>query len=380
MDWFKDLFIDEAKAALDSRNTSSGSESVIEEDWIGDGNTHIWVTLGEGRTSPMIGVCPNGTVTVDWGDGTAPYILTGTSTTTTKWTSNHEYAEPGDYVITLVVDGSIGFIGYNGNNSSRVLRNNPSYDTLINTGYDNSIIKVEFGEKIFSIGEYAFSRCYSLQSVNIPNSVTNIGYYTFNECYSLKSVNIPNSVTSIGGSAFNKCYSLQSVNIPNSVTNIGNNAFNACYSLRSVNIPNSVTNIGYYTFNACYSLQSVNIPNSVTSIGSNAFSACYSLQSVNIPNSVTSIGSNAFSSCYSLTSINIPNSVTSIGSNAFTQCRSIHYCDFTKHTTVPTLYATPFHSNTPEDFEIRVPAALYDEWVGTINWSVSDTASKIVAV
>ena len=28
------------------------------DEWIGDGNTHIWITLYEGRTSPMLGVCP----------------------------------------------------------------------------------------------------------------------------------------------------------------------------------------------------------------------------------------------------------------------------------------------------------------------------------
>jgi hypothetical protein len=49
MDWFKDLFIDEAKAALlNKRPGSSGGGS--SEEWIGDGNTHIWYT-----TAPELG-------------------------------------------------------------------------------------------------------------------------------------------------------------------------------------------------------------------------------------------------------------------------------------------------------------------------------------
>ena len=45
------------------------------------------------------------------------------------------------------------------------------------------------------IGDEAFSSCYSLQSVAIPNSVTQIGYKAFAYCDSLQEVSIPNSVT-----------------------------------------------------------------------------------------------------------------------------------------------------------------------------------------
>lgn len=34
-----------------------------------DGKTRVYIHLEQGRTNPMLGVCPNGTVDVDWGDG-----------------------------------------------------------------------------------------------------------------------------------------------------------------------------------------------------------------------------------------------------------------------------------------------------------------------
>ena len=164
----------------------------------------------------------------------------------------------------------------------------------------------------------------SVTSVNIPSSVTHTWkHYSYScDCYITDSVRTY-SVTAIGYGAFMNCYSLTSVNIPNSVTSIGELAFDDCSSLTSVNIPNSITSIGEGAFQYCSSLTSVNIPNSVTSIGWGAFHSCSSLTSVTIPNSITSIGDYVFRDCSSLTSVTIPNSVTIIGDGAFAGCDSL---------------------------------------------------------
>ncbi len=210
---------------------------------------------------------------------------------------------------------------------------------------------------VTGIGEFAFSGCSGLTSVNIPNSVTSIGGYAFRGCSGLTSVNIPNSVTSIGRLAFYDCTSLTSINvdtnnktyssingilyskdkktlitipnaivsvsIPNSVTSIGDEAFYGCSRLTSVSIPNSVTSIGYGAFGFCSCLTSITIPNSVTYIGGSAFCNCSGLKSVTIPNSVTFIGGDAFYRCTSLTSVTIPNSVASIVSSTFNGCTNL---------------------------------------------------------
>ena len=189
--------------------------------------------------------------------------------------------------------------------------------------YCSGLTSVTVPNSVTSIGDNAFQRCSGLTSVTIGNSVTSIGRMVFSGCSGLTSVTIPNSVTSIGKYAFDGCSGLTSVTIPNSVTSIGDYAFDGCSALTSVSIGNSVKTIGEAAFKECSGLTSVTIPNSVTSIGSSAFSGCSGLTSVSIGNSVTSIGYFAFSDCYGLTSVTIPNSVTSIGENAFYYCSGL---------------------------------------------------------
>ena len=288
-----------------------------------DGKTRIYITLGEGRTSPLLGCCPNGTVIVDWGDGTTPDTLTGTSTSTIQYTPTHNYTSPGNYVISLTVNGTCGFLGSSTyKDHCHLLKYSTTKDTR-NQYYQNAITKIEFGDGVTSIGDHTFNECYSLTSITIPDSVTSIGKYAFSNCYSLTNIIIPNGVTSIKDSTFNDCYSLTNIIIPNGITSIEMGAFYYCYSLISIIIPNDVTSIGNAAFKGCYSLTTITIPGGVTSIRDSAFSDCYSITSLTIPDSVTSIGISAFISCYSITSLTIPDSVTSIRNSAFASCYSL---------------------------------------------------------
>ena len=272
--------------------------------------------------------------------------------------------------------------------------------------YISFVKHVIIEDGVTSIGDAAFySESYykssRLISVAIPSSVTSIGANAFSGCFGLTSIIIPDNVTRIwkdaflyvpnveySGTATGAPWGAQSVNgyieeylvyadnskakllacsgiatevtIPNSVTSIKEGAFYGCSGLKSVYIsdltawcninfsyyssnpllynanlylnnelvtnlviPNNIISIENYTFYGCINLTSVTIPNNVTSIGNSAFSKCSSLTSVTIPESVTSIGSSAFQGCSSLNSVTISNSVTNIGDCAFQGCTGL---------------------------------------------------------
>ena len=67
----------------------------------------------------------------------------------------------------------------------------------------NGKYSIRKGVKV--IGNNAFGLCTSINSIEIPNSVTNIGECAFSSCESLTSINIPNSVASIGEGTFWEC-------------------------------------------------------------------------------------------------------------------------------------------------------------------------------
>ena len=96
------------------------------------------------------------------------------------------------------------------------------------------------------------------------------------------------TVTSIGNSAFSECYNLTSVDIPDSVTSIGIGAFLMCRSLTSVDIPDSVTSIGNYAFWNCSGLTSVTFTGTTPpTFGSDVFFDCSSLQAVQLSEDLT---------------------------------------------------------------------------------------------
>ena len=281
----KTMEADVVVEVAESGGTTGGDGGTTDEGWIGDGNTHIWIELHEGRTSPMLGVCPNGTVTVDWGDGTTPDVLTGTHTSIVRWTPTHNYAQPGKYVITLTADGEIGFAGSSSyKEGPYILRHSKGADAR-NFVYQNAIHRIEIGKNGTSIGSIAFQGCRYLRGVVIHGEVTSIGNYAF-----------------------------------------------------------------YYT----------------------------AITSAVIPESATYIGDHAFQSCKSLHEAVIPGGVTRIGNTIFSECSGLCYCDFTAFASVPTLVSTNAFTDISPDCEIRVPAALYDEWIAATNWATY--ASYIKAV
>lgn len=196
----------------------------------------------------------------------------------------------------------------------------------------SSLTSITIPDSVTNIGEWTFKDCDNILNMQVTNG--NIKYHSEKNCIietkskaliagCINSV-IPTdgSVTSIGDAAFYH-KSLNSLEIPNSVTHIGMSAFAACSSLKSITIPNSVTKIDECAFAHCSNLTSITIPNKLTNIEDNALWGCKNLSEVIIPHIVETIGVAAFFECANLKSIVIPDSVLSIGGSAFASCTNL---------------------------------------------------------
>jgi hypothetical protein len=62
----------------------------------------------------------------------------------------------------------------------------------------------------------------------------------------------------------------------------------------------------------------------------------------------------------------------------FNNCYGVRFYDFSFHAEVPTLANTNAFTGIADDCEIRVPEALYNEWIAATNWTTY--ANHIVAV
>lgn len=358
-----------------------------EDVWVGqnyvtsDGKTRIDITLSN-RRSPYFSCAVNGTITIDWGDGSTS-TLTGTSLTTRKSTS-HSYASSGDYTITITVNsGSFAFFG----TTAYTVLNNNSSTTNKNNVYSSDINNIRLGSNV-SIGDYGFTKCYNLKTITIPAGLTSIGKHALSDCHNLLCAIIPKGITTIEEYTFQITSNIVIVSIPSTVTSIGPYAFRYDVNMKRITLPFGLTSFGEYAVGGCNTLlKSITIPCSLanyavqntrsiqkitvlsgaTSIGDYAFTGNHALKDLELPNTITSIGTHAFDECYAIESITIPSGVTSIGSYAFSGCYGAKEYHI-KPTTVPTLGSSAF-SNIPSDCVIYVPSAQLSTYKSASNWS-----------
>lgn len=192
---------------------------------------------------------------------------------------------------------------------------------------DNIVIpKTIYGKEVTEIGEYAFSNCTNLKSVEIPNTVIKIGEHAFSNCVNLKNIEIPNTITEIGEYAFSYCEGLKNINIPNGIKTIEERTFYNCISLENIEIPHTVTSIKSGAFWECINLKDIEIPDSVIELES-AFYGCKNLKSIKLPKNITYIDVYSFNGCYELESIEMPKNIKSIGKYAFYDCTNLKSID-----------------------------------------------------
>ena len=202
-------------------------------------------------------------------------------------------------------------------------RSEENYSNLTHVIIPDTVLRGRVKYAVVSIGNMAFHKCQTLESIVIPDHITNIGTNVFDGCTALTSVQLPRTITYLNSSLFSNCKSLRTFTIPDNITSIYGSVFQSCHSLSEVNIPSSVTSIGKYAFRYCNSLKSITIPNSVKTIDRGAFYQCKALTDVQLPDSLTTITQEMFFECTALESITIPAGVTHIEKDAFDWCSKL---------------------------------------------------------
>lgn len=290
-----------------------------------DDKTAIDVILDEGCLNPQLGLYVNGSVLIEWGDGTTD-TLTGNSTNNYVY-ATHTYAEPGEYYILLTVTGKAIIKGQQKLFCKAGVGADSASARDRSKKYINSIQDVHLGANI-DIGQNAFYRCYSMKHVSIPSTVASINSSTFQYCTSMEAVVIPHGTTSLGNSTFEGCYGLRFVSIPKTLTSIGTKCFLYCYSIIALTFPVGMTTVGEKCFSNMPSCDVINIPGVVGAIPDYFADFNRTMMSITFAEGVTSIGDNAFNECHGIKYVTLPSTLKSIGDNVFKTCGSLNEITF----------------------------------------------------
>ena len=182
------------------------------------------------------------------------------------------------------------------------------------------------GNAGMNMPEQCFYDVPNIESVVISGAV-DVPRDMFGKCAGLKKVTLKNGVQSIGERAFEKCSSLESVIFENTVLEkISDGAFSGCSALSSIVLPDSVTEIEKYAFFET-GLRNIQLPEKLTLIGAYAFCNCKNLKQVQLPSQLKELGEGAFFNCENLTQIQLPAQLNKLGTDAFRNCTSLDKID-----------------------------------------------------
>ncbi len=206
------------------------------------------------------------------------------------------------------VTKEIGFLTFELKNDSTEY-----YLMFCDKNADSVTIPLEIdGIPVTKIYDRAFEDCTRLTSITFPDDVElqlrpedlEIGAYAFRRCTSLESLDVPYGVTSVGWGAFYDCASLKTVVLPTKWLYVSPYAFYGCASLEAVTAINTVSE---GVFSHCKSLSLFPVADGAEVISEDAFYHCYGLVDITIPESVTTIEPLAFRSCYNLKRVTFAN-------------------------------------------------------------------------
>lgn len=327
-------------------------------------------------------------VSMDWGDGSAP------TATSTSATATHVYALAGSYVAKVTAAGAWS-VGRGGNNRAFGYRDGVQAPSV-------SCLRRAYLDKYAQLAGNAFFAHARLEVVVTSPDTTYTGYNGFNDTWSLRAMIVPKSATSLAGQQANGCgavvfsthprfvyprsqamyncrhltwwrptllrmivsndngavlgnadlqkFAVRQIRLPHDMTGIGaSNAIADSRTLERVVFSDApmfrLTDLSNGAFGDDPALRDlVNFdPTGIRTIGSNVFQSNYSLfrNGLALP-AATSIGSRAFYCCYALPWIEIGGANCAVGSEAFSTCVSLGSVRFTAN--VASIGASAFNN------------------------------------
>ena len=273
-------------------------------------------------------------VLIDWGDGTSERSGTATG----MQASAHNYAEPGEYTITLTIDDDCNVTL--GSYSSNFI----IISALGSNAAQNTLRRLYIVDRVVKIDKSAFLSNYALHSVSMNQGITAIG----DECF--------------------KSSSIEFIAIPSGIDTIPYSAFYMCSCLKNISLPVSVQNLDQYSIYQCNALRRLNLKN-VTNPQSRAVSSANAINKIVVNADIAYIPNYFCSDCTGLEKVVLLGRVKTFYSGALSSCYSLKTVDLTHCEAVPTLQDTTIFSSPRVDLEILVPAALADEWKQATNWT-----------
>lgn len=270
-----------------------------------DGKTHMWIRLDEEYHTPYVGVSPQGTVTINWGDGYEESTLTGTSVSTMKY-ALAPYTHGGDYHITITLtSGTTYKIRGEGIYGCALCCGQQSNGTF-NRVYNQTIYKLRIGNNC-TFGANALVYCMNLETLNIPTGTFVDKSYFFNYTTRLRAIVLPMNMDALSGNYTLAVCGAKYISLPSSYGDVGTYSFYFLPNLSRLHLVPSTTSYETRAIYNTYTLKSLVIPAEVTSFGSYAFNNCNSLRKLRfLGTTPPTIGSSGFSGLPTRCVISVP--------------------------------------------------------------------------
>ena len=184
---------------------------------------------------------------------------------------------------------------------------------------------VRFPDTVQKIGAGAFYNCTSLRSVEWGKELEEIKENAFTGCKNLEgTLFLPDSLKCICRDAFSRCASIDSLVLPDSVSELGTYAFLYCVGLKEIKIGKGLSKLSRGVFRGCSRIHELVVPENILLIEEDAFCKCTNLERVYMETGIQRIKNHAFYSCHKLAEIHLPASILSLDKAVFADCPVVH--------------------------------------------------------